>query len=149
MSYRDSSGRLTRNPYSFLQTTKKYKVKEIKPLSEEEILYLKFELNWAEKELNLGIDLDKIIIKYFKYYQQLNYPTETLINIKSIDLNYISQIYTIQLYSTNYSFKLKLYKFLREILKIYRENIETYNHLTFQLIYNRYRMYDHWRTLFI
>lgn len=68
MKFRDSSGRVTNNPFNFLQQTKKYPIKKVKELTDIEKAEIEFELDYMVTDFLNEKCLSKIIMEYFPHF---------------------------------------------------------------------------------
>lgn len=105
MAYRDSTGRLTRNPYQFLRTTKKFKGPPLPQLSEERKEELLFELEWAKKESKILSEED-LLNKYLYLYLELK--SKKAVGIKEIRVTLVPQFRNWFTIEHSYSFFIKL-----------------------------------------
>lgn len=99
MAYRDSSGKVSRNPYQFLQATEKFKIKDLPKLSEERKKELLFELEWAKEEYK-NSTRKEILEKYLAYYIELK--KNKIIKIKSISNNMLNTTLLSDLFNNNH-----------------------------------------------
>lgn len=139
MSYRDSKGRSSKNPYQFLQSTNKYKVPLPPKISEDRIKELLFELEWAKEE-SKTLSEEELLNKYLAFYLELK--SKKAIGIKEIRVALVPQFrswFTLE-HSSSFFIKLNsnenVTRFIEAFyLEIYRKYIHVttykYNEYTF------------------
>lgn len=140
MAYRDSKGRVSKNPYDFLVACKKFKTKDLPKLSEERKADLLFEMEWAKKESKI-LGEKALLIKYLPYF--IEYHKTFIINIKNIEFiprisRYYGVDYDTQIIidkQTNISKIIE--SFYLEVLNKY-VSIVTINNKIFTISKNRY-----------
>lgn len=139
MSYRDSKGRITKNPYQFLQSVNKYKPKPIIELSQERKDEILFEMEWAREE-SKTLNKVELLEKYLPYYIELH--KNKVIKIKQITFLYndfmyglwrtrISETYSLTLIIENREDLTQVIRdfyssILNESVNIYKYDYKTY-----------------------